>query len=139
MFLAIPMVGITDIDYPFTVLQLNPLADESPAAVLAAQQASVPKDTLVGTRPGIFCFALRKKCLRQFPCLTGHDHRQIVFMAELLLRVGEAEGLIDFIALALVADQRTDVTLILKDTTNHRRVPKIFLEYPILRIGQSLV
>ena len=37
-------------------------------------------------------------------------------MAELFLRVGEAEGLIDFIALAFVADQRADVALILKDT-----------------------
>ena len=57
-------------------------------------------------------------------------------MAKLFFRVGEAEGLIDFIALALVADQCADVALILKDTTNHRRVPQIFLEYPILRIRQ---
>ena len=60
-------------------------------------------------------------------------------MAKLFLRVGEAEGLIDFIALALMADQRADVALILKDSANHRRVPQIFLEYPILRVGQSLV
>ena len=139
MFLAIPMVGITDIDHPFAVLQFDPLADESPAAVLAAQQASVPKDTLVGTGTGIFCFAFLKKRLRQFPRLTGHDHRQIVFMAELFFWVGEAEGLVYLIALALVADQCADVALILKDTTNHRRVPQIFLEDPILRVGQSLV
>ena len=52
-----------------------------------------------------FLFALCKERLSLLPYLTGHDHWQIILVAELLLRVCEAEGLIDFIALALVADQ----------------------------------
>ena len=60
-------------------------------------------------------------------------------MAKLLLRVCEAEGLIDFIALALVADQSADVALISQDSRHHRCVPQIFFEDAILGVGQALI
>ena len=74
-----------------------------------------------------------------FPYLTGHDHGQIILMAKLLLRVCEAEGLIDFIALALVADQSADVAFISQDSRHHRCVPQIFLEDAILGVWQALI
>jgi hypothetical protein len=77
--------------------------------------------------------------LSLLPYLTGHDHWQIILVAELLLRVCEAEGLIDLIALALVADQGPDVAFISQDSRHHRCVPQIFFEDAILGIGQSLV
>ena len=60
-------------------------------------------------------------------------------MPELLLRVCDAEGLIDLIALALVADQRADVAFISQDSRHHRCVPQIFFEDAILGVGQALV
>ena len=112
MFLAIPMVGVADIGDPFPAFQLNALPDKGSATVLTAKQSAVPEDAPVGARTDIFLFALCKERLRLLPYLTGHDHWQIIFMPELLLQVCEAEGLIDFIALALVADQGTDIAFI---------------------------
>ena len=60
-------------------------------------------------------------------------------MSELLLRVCEAEGLIDLIALALVADQSADVALISLDSRHHRCVPQIFFEDAILGVWQALI
>ena len=60
-------------------------------------------------------------------------------MSELLLRVCETEGLIDFITLALVADQSADVALISQDSRHHRCVPQIFFEDAILGVGQALI
>ena len=60
-------------------------------------------------------------------------------MPELLLRICEPKGLIDLIALALVADQRADVALISQDSRHHRCVPQIFFEDAILGVGQALI
>ena len=60
-------------------------------------------------------------------------------MAKLLLRVCEAEGLIDLIALALVADQGSDIAFISQDSGHHRCVPQIFFEDAILSVWQALV
>ena len=60
-------------------------------------------------------------------------------MPELLRRICEPKGLIDLIALALVADQSADVALISQDSRHHRCVPQIFLEDAILGVGQALI
>ena len=73
-----------------------------------------------------------------FPYLTSHDHWQIILMSELLLWVCETEGLIDFITLALVADQSADVAFISQDSRHHRCIPQIFLEDAILGVGKAL-
>ncbi len=112
MFPAIPMVGVADIGDPFPAFQLDSFSDKGSATVLAAKQSAVPENAPVGTRTDIFLFALCKERLRLLLYLTSHDHWQIILMPELLLRVCETEGLIDLIALALVADQGADIAFI---------------------------
>ena len=87
----------------------------------------------------IFLFAFCKERLCLFPYLTSHDYWQIILMSELLIRICEAKGLIDLIALALVADQGADVAFISQDSRHHRCVPQVFFEDAILGVGQALI
>ena len=106
------MVGVADIGDPFPAFQLNAFPDKGSATVLAAKQSTVPEYAPVGARTNIFLFAFCKERLCLFPYLTSHDYWQIILMSELLLWVCETEGLVDLIALALVADQSADVAFI---------------------------
>ena len=112
MFFSIAVVGITAVLHPFATFQFDPFAHEGAAAVLTAEQAAVPEHTPVCPRPDIPLFSLPEKCLGLLPDLPGHNGREVVLVPELLRRLGEAEGLVDLVALALVADQGADVTLI---------------------------
>jgi hypothetical protein len=60
-------------------------------------------------------------------------------MAELFFGLCEAEGFVDLVPFALVADERSDIALVPENASYHGCVPEILLGNVILRIGKSFV
>ena len=95
------------------------------AEEIAEAEASIPQDTLIGSGPDISLFPFRQQYLSLLPNFSGYNGREEVLVPKLLLRLGKAEGLIDLVALTFVANQRTDVTLILQNSAHHPPVPEV--------------
>ena len=60
-------------------------------------------------------------------------------MPKLLLGFSEAEGLVDLVTLAFVANQRTDVALILQNSAHHPPIPEVLFYDTVLRIWSVLI
>ena len=86
---------------------MDAFSHKGAAAVLTAQEASIPQDTLIRSGPDISLFPFRQQYLSLLPNFSGYNGREEVLVPKLLLRLGKAEGLVDLVALTFVANQRT--------------------------------
>ena len=123
MLLAEAVVGAANIGDPFTTFQMDALAEHGSAAVLAAEKSTVAQDLLRGRGAHVQPFPLRQHHLRLLPQLRRDDRREIVFMTKLFFRLCEAEGFVDFVPFAFVADERSNIALVPENTGYHGCVP----------------
>lgn len=105
---------------------MDSFSHKGAAAVFTAQEASIPQDTLIGSGPDISLFPFRQQYLSLLPNFSGYNRWEEVLVPELFLGLGKAEGLVDLVALTFVANQRTDITLILQNAAHHPPIPEIF-------------
>lgn len=135
MFLAVTVVGIADIFHPLSVFESDVFAYKGPAAVFTPKQSAVAEHSPSRSGPSVGLLALCQQELGLFPYLFGDDCRNKIFMAELFIRLREAEGLVDLVPFTFVADQSAGIKFILKDAGYHRGLPDIFLADDVPCVG----
>ena len=118
---------------------MDSFSHKGATAVLTAQEASIPQDTLIGSGPDISLFPFRQQYLSLLPNFSGYNGREEVLVPKLLLGFREAEGLVDLVALTFVANQRTDVALILQNAAHHPPVPEVLFQDGVLGIGSVFI
>ena len=139
VFLPISVIGVTGILHPLSAFRMDSFSHKGAAAVLTAQEASIPQDTLIGSGPDISLFPFRQQYLSLLPNFSVYNRWEQDLVTKLLLGFREAEGLVDLVTLTFVANQRTDVTLILQNSAHHPPIPEVLFYDTVLGIWSVLI
>ena len=76
-------------------------------------------DGLTLTSSDVILLPQLHQLLHLLPHLPGDDGRQVVFVAVLLLGIGEAKGLVDLVPFTLVTDQGAGICFVLQDPADY--------------------